>query len=179
MRRFLAIVATMLCVLGTAWAQDGDGGPFAHVGQGEKVPSFVVTTTSGQSISSDQLEGRVTLITLWASWCPSCRKEFKRLAANDQFGALLEEENFLFLPISREESSATVVAWLNQKGYPYESALDPDRAVYNLFASEEIPRNIVVGPDGTILYHGSGGSKRELNQVINLCRVKIEELNNK
>ena len=91
----------------------------------------------------------------------------------------MQQENFLFLPISREESSATVVAWLNQKGYPYESALDPDRAVYNLFASEEIPRNIVVGPDGTILYHGSGGSKRELNQLIALCKEELEKLNNK
>ncbi len=177
MKRFLAIVAAMLCALGTVWAQDG--GPFAHVGQGDKLPSFVVTTTSGQSISSDQFEGQVVLITLWASWCPSCRKEFKRLAANDQFGALLQQENFVFLPISREESSATVVAWLKEKGYPYESALDPDRAVYNLFASEEIPRNIVVAPDGTILYHSSGGAKKELNQLIALCKEELEKLNNK
>ena len=53
----------------------------------------------------------------------------------------------------------------------YLSAADHNKSV--IFASEEIPRNIVVGPDGTILYHSSGGSKKELQKVIALCREQV------
>ena len=85
----------------------------------------------------------------------------------------MQSKEFCFLPISRQEQSATVVAWLTKMNYPFTSAIDSDRSVYDLFASEEIPRNIVVGPDGTILYHSSGGSKKELQKVIALCREQV------
>jgi peroxiredoxin len=171
MRKLLAIIVAVLCVSAAAHAQDG--GPFAFVGAGDRVPEFKVATTDGTTIDSHSLEGRVTLITLWASWCPSCRKEFKRLAKDELFGELLQNKEFCFLPISREEQSATVVAWMAKMNYPFTSAIDADRSVYGLFASEEIPRNIVVGPDGTILHHSSGGSKKELQKVIALCREQV------
>lgn len=171
MKRLLAIIVAVLCVSAAAHAQDG--GPFAFVGAGDKLPEFRATLTNGATIESSSLEGRVTLITLWASWCPSCRKEFKRLAASQEFEALLQNDRFCFLPISREEQSATVVAWLKKMDYPFISAIDSDRSIYNLFASEEIPRNIIVGPDGTILYHSSGGSKKELQRVIELCQEQL------
>ena len=167
MKRLWAIVLAVLCVSAAGRAQDG--GPFAVVGAGDKLPEVRATLTHGEVVESGALEGRITLITLWASWCPSCRKEFKRLADSAEFGALLQNESFCFLPISREEQSATVVAWFNKMGYPFISAIDSDRSIYNLFASEEIPRNIVVGADGTILYHSSGGSKKELQKVVDLC----------
>ena len=98
MRRLLAIIVAVLCAITTSLAQDG--GPFAFVGAGDKVPEFRVATTDGATIESHSLEGRVTLITLWASWCPSCRKEFKRLAKTrfyqDNF---VEEIEFQFLEL--------------------------------------------------------------------------------
>lgn len=168
MRKIVALLVTLALSCALSAAQDG--GPFAHVGAGEPLPSFSVTLTDGSTIESSELQGRITWITLWASWCPSCRKEFKRLAANEEFTALVESGDILFLPIAREESSATVAAWLKEKGYPYISGIDTDREVYNLFAIEEIPRNIIVGADGTILYHGSGGTKRDITTLITICK---------
>ena len=130
------------------------------------MPAFEVEMTGGERLSSENLECKVVWICLWASWCPSCRKDFKRLASNEEFAALREQSGFVFLPIAREENSATVVAWLRKKGYDYLSAVDPERSTYELFAEQEIPRNILVGPDGVVVHHSSAYSKTALGEII-------------
>lgn len=86
---------------------------------------------------------------------------------------LLEHPDFLFLPIAREENSATVVAWLRRKGYDFCSAADPERKVYDLFAEQDIPRNIVVGRDGIVVRHSSAYSRRDFEALIELTRKML------
>lgn len=170
----IATLIIALCLCGTTlWAQDG--GPFGLIGADEPLPAFSVEMSDGTTLNSKSFEGKIVWITLWASWCPSCRKEFKALSKMEEFSALLNNKEFLFLPIAREEERATVVAWLKKKGYPYLSGIDADRSVYNLFAIEEIPRNIIVGRDGTILYHNSGGVKKELRTLTAICTEQLTE----
>ncbi|MBQ1964016.1 MAG: hypothetical protein II358_01170, partial [Tidjanibacter sp.] len=60
MKRLSAIIVAVLCAITTSLAQDG--GPFAFVGAGDRVPEFSVATTDGTTIDSRSLGGRVTLI---------------------------------------------------------------------------------------------------------------------
>lgn len=168
MKRLLAIVAISLASLSLFSQNEAD--PWARVKEGDRVPEFEVTMTDGSTISSADLEGKVVWITLWASWCPSCRKEFRRLAASEEFAALFGSEDFVFLPIAREENSATVSAWLRKKGYEWPSGVDPTREIYELFAEQDIPRNVIVGRDGVVVHHSSTYSRKGLAGLIE--RVK-------
>lgn len=163
-------LATILAVLFVSLVTYGQEDPWARVGVGERVPDFEVTLTDGTTISSADIEGKVVWITLWASWCPSCRKEFRRLEKSEEFRALFQSEEFLFLPIAREENSATVVAWLRDKGYTWPSGVDPTREIYDLFAEQNIPRNIIVDREGVILHHSSTYSRKALGELVE--RVK-------
>lgn len=167
MKRLLAIVATCLVSL-AVFGQSEDS--WARVKTGDKLPEFEVTMTDGTTLSSADLEGKVVWITLWASWCPSCRKEFRRLAKSEEFSGLFESEAFVFLPIAREENSATVSAWLKDKGYRWPSGVDPTREIYELFAEQDIPRNVIVGRNGVVVHHSSAYSRKALEGLIE--RVK-------
>lgn len=162
----MRLCLTLLFTLVVSLSAHAQSDPYARVGVGDRLPAFEVTMTDGKTISTEELEGKVVWITLWASWCPSCRKEFKRLERNEAFGVLLEREGFIFLPIAREENVATVTAWLNKKGYTFPSGVDPERTIYSLFAEQEIPRNIIVAPDGTIVHHSSTYSAKDLEELI-------------
>lgn len=170
MRRLLTLVA-LLSVALTSLAQSD---PYARVDVGDKLPVFSVRMMDGTTMESADLEGRVVWVCLWASWCPSCRKEFGWFAESAEFAALLESEDFIFLPIAREENTATVRAWLTKKGYPYISGEDPERAIYELFAEQEIPRNILVGRDGTIALHSTAYSRKSLTAVVEMANEMLK-----
>lgn len=169
MKRLATLLVVLLSTL-LVWGQDD---PYARVQEGDRLPDFEVTMTDGTTLHAADLEGRVVWICLWASWCPSCRKELRWLMQSDEFGALLANEEFLFLPIAREENSATVTAWLRKKGYNLCSGVDPDRTIYELFAEQEIPRNIIVGRDGVVLSHSSAYSRKALGALIDQAKEML------
>ncbi len=162
MRRLFTLLAALVVTLTLRGQED----PTTLLGAGDRLPHFEVAMTDGSHIRSSELEGKVVWITLWASWCPSCRKEFKWLSRSEAFEALTAHPDVLFLPIAREENSATVAAWLRKKGYSYRSGVDPTREIYSLFATEEIPRNLLVAPDGTIVSHTSTYSPKALEELV-------------
>lgn len=165
MRALLATLVASLLATITLFGQTTED-PWAKVGVGDRVPQFEATMTDGTTISSADLQGRVVLLTLWASWCPSCRKEFKWLHRSEEFAALLDNPQFLFLPVAREENSATVEAWMTKKGYNFRSAADPERELYSLFAEQEIPRNILIDSRGIVRYHSSSYSSKSLSALV-------------
>lgn len=171
MRRLLSLLILLVTTLTPSLAQSD---PWARVDVGDRVPEFQVKMTDGETISTTDLEGKVVWICLWASWCPSCRKEFRWLAKSEGFAALMQREDFLFLPIAREENIATVAAWLTKNNYPFASGEDPERAVYELFAEQEIPRNILIGRDGIVALHSCAWSRKSLTAVVE----KAEEMLN-
>ena len=183
--KHIAILLALLCATFTLWGQESApsepqaeqrvvvADEYALVGVGDQVPDFVVPMTNGKSVAIADLRGKVVLITLWASWCPSCRKEFAAIAQG-AFDGLMEHNDFVWLPIAREENLATVKVWFEQKGYDFVSGYDTDRSIYSLFAEQEIPRNIVVDAEGRITHHHSGYNKKEFPQLV----AEIEKMLN-
>lgn len=51
---------------------------------GEAIPEFTLQTLDGQRIETSALSGKVTVMTFWTTWCPSCRAELADLDAIDE-----------------------------------------------------------------------------------------------
>lgn len=47
---------------------------------GSLAPDFTLPDIEGKEISLSDFKGKTVLLTFWASWCPTCRKENKHLA---------------------------------------------------------------------------------------------------
>lgn len=131
---------------------------------GDQAPDFTVEMFDGQKITLSALRGKVVLLNFWATWCPPCREELKRVQKDviDRFAG----RNVVFLPVSRGEERDAVAAFREKTGYDFPMGLDPTRAIYDRYASNYIPRNFVIGPDGKVVLATVGYEPEEFDQLL-------------
>ena len=137
---------------------------------GTVAPDFTVTMFDGSTQTLSALKGKVVLVNFWATWCPPCREELKRVEADiiERF----KDAPFVFIPISRGEERQTVADFRKKMGYTFPMGLDPERKIYDLYASNFIPRNFLVDQNGQVVIASVGYEVEEFDALI----AKIEEL---
>ena len=122
--------------------------PAANAGYTVKTLPTAITSNILQAIEKEYA-GSVTLIDVWATWCPPCREELTHVQKEiiDRFAG----QPFVFLPVSRGESRADVAAFREKTGYEFPMGLDSTRSVYDRYASNYIPRNFLIDREGRIV----------------------------
>lgn len=131
---------------------------------GDAAPDFRVAMIGGDTIALSSLRGKVVWLNFWATWCPPCREELTHVQAEviDRFAGC----DFVFLPVSRGEQAAEVEAFRAKTGYGFPMGLDPDRAIYDRYASNFIPRNFLIGRDGKVIRTSVGFEPEEFAAMI-------------
>ncbi len=75
---------------------------------------------SGEIIGNDVLTGKVALVNVWATWCPSCAYEHHYLVE-------LAKRGVTVLGVDYKDEPGKAKQWIAEKGNPYIAVLD-DRA---------------------------------------------------
>ncbi|MGD9660609.1 MAG: DsbE family thiol:disulfide interchange protein [Porticoccaceae bacterium] len=82
---------------------------------GEPVPAFSLPDLHSPNapISEDIFKGHVSLLNVWATWCPSCRVEHPFLVA------LAEKEAVRIIGMDYKDEDEAARRWLESLGNPY------------------------------------------------------------
>ena len=103
---------------------------------GDMLPEFQVTMNDGSTVNvPDDLKGGVSCIVFFNTECRDCREE---LPVIQRLSDELTDVGFLL--ISRAEEEASVSSWWAENGLSMPFSPQPDRKIYELFASSVIPR---------------------------------------
>ncbi|GAB4172347.1 MAG: TlpA disulfide reductase family protein [Calditrichia bacterium] len=135
---------------------------------GQTVPDFGFVTDSGDSLSMQDLSGKVVVINFWANWCPPCRAEFPHL--EKEIWQPFKDKDFYLIAFGREHTMDTVKVFKDTMGVSFPLAADPNRDVYGLFADKYIPRTILVDKEGKIVQQLVGFKKEEFKELIENIR---------
>jgi peroxiredoxin len=141
----------------------GSGGK----GIGGPAPDFTVAALRReQPWQLSQLRGQVVVLSFWATWCPPCRAELPGL---EQIHKEFQGRPVTVLAVNQQEPRDTVAQFIQQNEYTFPVALDASGAAGNKFGVQGIPRLVLVGPDGRIVFDQTGyrsGQEEEIKKLV-------------
>ena len=110
-------------------------------------PTFSLPTLDGASLEQSSLEGRVTVVNFWASWCPPCRSEAPILA---RVAADTEAEGVQFLGVLHRDRREPAFEFAEEHGLEFPTVMD-DGTLAGPLGVRSIPMTFVLGVDGDVL----------------------------
>lgn len=135
---------------------------------GETSPVHSVKTIDGKDLD---FQNRVVVLNFFATWCGPCMMEMPHL--EKELWQPLKEKGVLLVAVGREHSVAEVEAFKKQKGFSFLFAADPKREIFSKFATQSIPRCVVIGKDGRIKFQSIGFEPKEFQSLIDAVNNQL------
>ena len=140
---------------------------------GEMAPRIRLTTLDRDTFDLAELRGKVVAINFFATWCPPCRAEIPHL--EEQVWARFRDQEFAMIGIGREHTNTELEPFVGELEITYPLAGDPGRSAYSLYARQYIPRNVVIGRDGTIVYQSVGYNPEEFKRMLDAIQLALAD----
>jgi peroxiredoxin len=128
---------------------------------------FNLTMLNGDIINLANLKGKVVLLNFWATWCGPCIREFYEIPS--KILTKFKNEDFIFLPVSIGEDVQIVknkMIYLGKKGIAFNVGIDPDKRIWNSYATGSIPKNFIIDKNGIINFITTGYNEENIDTLV-------------
>lgn len=161
---FLPVALFVAVGIGLALGLTRDPSVLPSVLIDKEVPTFDLPPLEGADrpgFSSEDLEGQVSLVNVFASWCVPCRVEHPILVRLAQQGVAIYGINY-------KDQPAKARAWLDELGNPFKAiGADTDGRVAIDWGVYGVPETFVVDREGRIVHRHVGPLQaRDLERTI-------------
>lgn len=169
LRKSLGLVAglTMLTAAAVSFAYEGRAiregwanmGPLAP---GTEIPEFRARTLEGERFDNAALEGKVTLMVFWTTWCGVCKDELPEVAEIRREYQKMYGDRFQVVGVNADrkvDQSVAVVQYKEDHGLDLPMVLDSGRLSQS-FRVHVFPHTVIVDESGNLINVHEGKVRR-------------------
>ncbi|HTN46170.1 MAG TPA: TlpA disulfide reductase family protein [Flavipsychrobacter sp.] len=134
--------------------------------QAELPTTAIKDVSSGKKIAFNEAveDGKVTVISFWATWCVPCKKEIKSI--REKLGEWKKETDFNFMTISLDETRAEglVRSYAKSQGWDFPYYIDANSDLKRSLNFQNVPFTVIIDKEGKVAYQHTGyeeGSENE------------------
>jgi cytochrome c biogenesis protein CcmG/thiol:disulfide interchange protein DsbE len=139
---------------------------------GKPAPAFSAATLDNpeQKLTPADLQGKVWLFNVWASWCTSCRAEHPVL------NELAKQKAALIIGLNYKDAREDALSWLGRLGNPYDvSVTDPEGRIGIDWGVYGVPETFVIDKKGIIRHKQTGPVTSEtVRQTLSPLIAKLQ-----
>lgn len=139
---------------------------------GDVLPDFAVEMNDGNVISTEDVKGKVSVITFFHTLCPDCQAELPVL--QNVYEEYSDDDRVMIFAISREENDVDVSEYWDENDITIPYSAQEDRTVYEMFSTFGIPKIYISDREMVVRYIHSDEDmptadvlKYEINSLIN------------
>jgi len=118
---------------------------------GRRAPDFkALDIATGDTVSFRQkYGGQVTLVNIWATWCPPCREE---MPAMQKLYDALKDKGFRIAAVSIDEGSIKdVTAFASSLGLTFDILHDKSGKIETIYQTTGYPESFLIDKNGIIV----------------------------
>ena len=104
-----------------------------------------------QTVSLQDMAGKVWILNVWASWCVACREE------HPLFVEFARRKPVLLYGLNYKDSREEAQAWLARFGNPYTASLSDSKGLVGIdFGVYGVPETFIIDKQGVIRFKHIG-----------------------
>lgn len=117
-------------------------------------PMLAGETVGGAPLDMASLKGKVIVVNVWGSWCPTCQKETPYLERGyETYG----KQGVAFLGIDTRDDKAQAAAYISTAGVGYPSLFDDDSETMlsklaGIVPLDSVPTTVIIDRDGRVAW---------------------------
>jgi len=135
----------------------------------DPLPNVDVKTLDGETVSLQKYakNGKITVLSFWATWCRPCNNELDAIAKNYKGWQEKYDMELVAITIDTRRAFAKVPGWVETKGWEYDVLHGAEAEMQTAFSFQTIPQTVLIDQEGNIVYTHNGYKSGD--------EVKLEE----
>ena len=135
------------------------------------LPNVSLKNIDGENIEIADFgkDGKITILSFWATWCSPCKKELNNIAELYEDWQADYDVELVAISVDDQRNASKIKPYVNGQAWEYTVLLDVNEDLKRALNFQTVPYTLVLNKEGEIIYEHSGyveGDEYELEDVL-------------